>query len=98
LAHALKEPEAATKSRRRVEKIGDGFSHRHDTQPAYNVIASCKQKVSDIPMSSFRPLISDMANDDKTIFRRDGSIFIAPEQPLPSGGVIRGRPRKEAAN
>jgi hypothetical protein len=34
------------KSRRRVEKIGDGFSHGHDTQPAINVAVCCKQKVA----------------------------------------------------
>jgi hypothetical protein len=29
--------DAQQKSRRRVEKIGDGSSHGHDTQPAINV-------------------------------------------------------------
>lgn len=40
----------------------------------------------DIPMSSFQPLISDMANVDKTVMREDGLISLAPEQPQPSGG------------
>ena len=38
-------PRSSGKSRRRVEKIGDGPSDGHDTQPAINVTASCEQKV-----------------------------------------------------
>jgi hypothetical protein len=45
----------------------------------------------DIPMSSFQPLISDMANTDKTMVRKDGLISLAPEQPTPSGRDIRRR-------
>src|SRR5712691_2519137 len=39
------QPRSSGKSRRRVEKIGDGPSDGHDTQPAINVTASCEQKV-----------------------------------------------------
>ena len=46
----------------------------------------------DIPMSSFQPLISEMANADKTIVREDGLISLAPEQPRPPfGGVLKRR-------
>jgi hypothetical protein len=32
------------RSSRRVEKIGNGLSHGHDTQPAINVTACCKKR------------------------------------------------------
>jgi hypothetical protein len=41
IGHVRSDPNSGsdrhTKSRRRVEKIGDGFAHGHDTQPAPNL-------------------------------------------------------------
>jgi hypothetical protein len=35
----------------------------------------------DIPMSSFQPLISEMANVDETIVRKDGLVSLKPRRP-----------------